>query len=118
MIGSHSSHGVFTPGPAYPGGVVYYDNGDGTPNYIEVGTPYNNGAKFRELGMFVEDVMTLGRRFTLSMGLRFDDVRGISQDVDDLALTDIMSLSFNAQGTVAGARPTGPLEEYRPAGRP
>lgn len=51
--------------------------------------------------MFVEDVMTIGRRFTLSVGLRFDEVRGISQDVDDLALTGIMALSFDAQGTVA-----------------
>ena len=102
VIGSHSSHGGFTPGPGYPGGVVYYDNGDGTPNYIEVGTPYNDGGEFRELGMFVEDMMTIGRRFTLSVGLRFDEVRGISQDVDDLALTDITALSFDARGSVAG----------------
>ena len=80
----------------------YYDNGDGSPNYIEVGTPYNVGGKFSELGTFVEDVMTIGGRLTVSLGLRFDHVRGTSQDVDDLALNDVSSFSFEPRGSVPG----------------
>ena len=102
VAGSHSSHGGYTPAPGYPGGVVYYDNGDGTPNYLVTGEPYNNGGAFRETGIFAEDVLDIGDRATVSLGIRFDDVRGISQDVDDLALTDIHALEFAARGVVAG----------------
>ena len=102
VIGGHSSHGGYTPGPGYPDGVVYYDNGDGSPNYIVTATRFNDGGEFREIGSFVEDIITFGQRVTLSVGIRFDDVRGISQDVDDLVLADIGALSFESQGTVAG----------------
>ena len=102
VIGNHSSHGGYTPGPGYPEGVVYYDNGDGSPNYIVTATRFNEGGSFREIGSFVEDIITFGRRVTLSVGIRFDDVRGISQDVDDRALSNIGSLLFEARGTVGG----------------
>lgn len=103
VIGNHSSHGGYTPGPNYPGGVVYYDNGDGSPNYISLGTTYNTGGEFRELGVFAEDVLNIGNRVTISAGLRFDRVRGISQDVDDLIVSDIAELEFESRGTVSGA---------------
>ena len=102
VVGNHSSHGGYTPGPGYPDGVVYYDNGDGTPNYIVAGEPYNNGGEFRETGIFAEDVIDVGDRAAISLGLRFDDVRGISQDVDNLILTDIHTLQFEVRGKVAG----------------
>lgn len=110
VIGNHSSHGGYTPGENYPGGVVYYDNGDGSPNYISLGTNYNKGGEFRELGIFAEDVLNLGNRVTISAGIRFDRVRGISQDLDNLLVTDIAEMSFEAQGTVSGA---GDLYEWR-----
>lgn len=110
VIGNHSSHGGYTPGPNYPSGVVYYDNDDGSPNYISLPTNYNKGGEFRELGIFAEDVLNIGNRVTISAGLRFDRVRGISQDIDNLIVTDIAEMSFDAQGTVAGA---GELYEWR-----
>ena len=110
VVGNHSSHGAYTPGPNYPGGVVYYDNGDGSPNYILLGTNYNQGGEFRELGIFAEDVLNIGNRITVSAGLRFDRVRGISQDLDNLVATDIAEMQFEAQGSVAGA---GELYEWR-----
>ena len=103
VIGNHSSHGGYTPGPNYPGGVIYYDNGDGTPYYISLGTNYNTGGEFREMGIFAEDVMNMGNRLTVSVGIRFDNVRGISQDVENLVLADINTLEFDPQGTVTGA---------------
>ncbi len=102
VVGNHSAHGGYTPGPGYPDGVVYYDNGDGTPNYILTGTPFHEGGEFRETGLFAEDVMTFGDRTTISAGVRVDHVRGISPDVDDLVLTDVRTLAFEPRGTVAG----------------
>ena len=72
VIGNHSSHGGYTPGPNYPGGVVYYDNGDGSPNYILLGTNYNTGGEFRETGVFAEDVINIGNR---GNAVRRDPVR-------------------------------------------
>ena len=102
VAGGHSSHGGYTPGPGYPSGVVYYDNGDGTPNYLVTGDPYNTGGAFRETGVFAEDVVDIGDRAAVSVGIRFDDVRGISQDVDNLALADVHAMAFAARGVVAG----------------
>ena len=102
VVGNHSAHGGYTPGPNYPDGVVYYDNGDGSPNYIVTGTNYNEGGEFRETGVFAEDVISIGGRAAISVGIRFDDVRGISQDVDDLVLASADAFEFAARGTVAG----------------
>ena len=109
VIGNHSSHGGYTPGPNYPSGVVYYDNGDGSPNYISLGSNYNVGGEFRELGVFAEDVLNIGNRATISAGLRFDRVRGISPDLDNLVATDIADMQFEAQGAAPGA---GELYEW------
>ena len=102
VIGNHSEHGGYQPGENYPGGVIYYDNGDGTPYYITTATNYNNGGEFRETGIFAEDVINVGNRLTVQAGIRFDRIRGISQDVADLAVTDIVALEFDEQGQVAG----------------
>lgn len=102
VIGNHSSHGGYVPGPNYPGGVIYYDNGDGTPYYILTGSTYNKGGEFRETGVFAEDIINVGNRITVQAGIRFDRVRGISQDVDDLLVNDLAALTFDSIGTVQG----------------
>ena len=102
VIGNHSSHGGYVPGPNYPGGVIYYDNGDGSPYYITTGSTYNNGGEFRETGIFLEDTINVGSRVTVQAGIRFDRVRGISQDVDDLVVNDLAALTFDSVGTVQG----------------
>ena len=102
VIGNHSSHGGYVPGPNYPGGVIYYDHGDGTPYYILTGSTYNKGGEFRETGVFAEDIINIGNRITVQAGIRFDRVRGISQDVDDLLVNDLAALTFDSIGTVQG----------------
>ena len=102
VIGNHSSHGGYVPGPNYPGGVIYYDNGDGSPYYILTASTYNKGGEFRETGIFVEDTLNIGSRITIQAGIRFDRVRGISQDLDDLVVTDLVKLEFDSVGTVQG----------------
>lgn len=102
VIGHHSSHGGLTPAPGYPDGVIFHDNGDGTPNYLVTETRHNVGGEFRENGFFFEDLMTFGQRVTVSAGIRFDDVRGISQDVDDLVISEVETMAFASEGTVAG----------------
>ena len=101
--GSHSVHGGYVPGPNYPGGVRYYVNGDGSPYGIITGTTYNIGGQFKETAAFVEDVITVGNRVTVSAGVRMDSVRGLSQDVPDLLVNDLTALTFDERGTVAGA---------------
>lgn len=101
--GSHSVHGGYVPGPNYPEGVRYYINGDGTPYGIITGTTYNIGGRFKETGLFVEDVLNVGSRVTVQIGVRMDDVRGLSQDVDNKIITDLAALEFDTQGTVSGA---------------
>ena len=101
--GSHSIHGGYVPGPNYPGGVYYYVNGDGSPYAILTGTTYNIGGQFKETSAYVEDVINVGNRVTVSAGVRVESVRGISQDVDDLLVNDLVALTFDKQGTVAGA---------------
>lgn len=101
--GSHSIHGGYVPGPNYPGGVYYYINGDGTPYGILTGTTYNIGGQFKETAAYVEDVINVGNRVTVSAGVRMDRVRGLSQDVDDLLVNDLVALTFDERGTVTGA---------------
>ena len=101
--GSHSSHGGYVPGPNYPGGVYYYIYGDGTPYSILTGTTYNKGGQFKETSAYVEDVINVGNRVTVSAGVRMDRVRGISQDVDDLLVNDLEALTFDKQGIASGA---------------
>ena len=101
--GSHSIHGGYVPGPNYPGGVRYYVNGDGSPYGIITGTTYNIGGQFKETSVYVEDVINVGNRVTVSAGVRVESVRGLSQDVDDLLVNDLVALTFDERGTVAGA---------------
>jgi outer membrane receptor protein involved in Fe transport len=64
----------------YPGGAHYYDyNGD--PYYAYFREPYTYGGKFRDLGLFVEDVARPNDRLTLSLGIRFDRNQAISPDI-------------------------------------
>jgi len=64
----------------YPGGAHYYDYG-GEPYYGYFRQPYTYGGQFRDFGVFAEDVIRMGDRFTLSLGLRFDRNKAISQDL-------------------------------------
>lgn len=66
-----------------PGGAVYYDYA-GVPVFAEFNEPSGWGAGSRSLGAFAEDVFHVGERLTLSLGLRFDYSRAISQDIPAL----------------------------------
>jgi outer membrane receptor protein involved in Fe transport len=67
----------------YPGGAVYIDYG-GQPLFAYLREPYSYGSEFNNLGVFAEDVVRVGERLTLNLGLRFDHSRAISQDIDQL----------------------------------
>ena len=64
----------------YPGGAYYLDYG-GEPYFAYLREPYNYGGSTRGIGGFAEDVLTIGDRASLTLGLRYDRSRAISPDV-------------------------------------
>jgi len=66
-----------------PTGVRYMDNA-GAPSQSISSAPSHVGAQFVSAAAFASDAITLGNRFTLSAGLRFDHNRAISQDLSAL----------------------------------
>ena len=73
-------YGATTTFYGYPGGIRYYDY-DSEPYYAYMREPYNVGGQFRNTGVFAEDVVRPSDRLTLSLGVRFDHSRAISQDL-------------------------------------
>lgn len=65
---------------AFPSGVQYSDVG-GRPDQATFRSPYVSGASYRSLGFWGEDQITMGARLTVTLGLRFDRMRAISQDL-------------------------------------
>ena len=67
----------------YPGGIRYYDY-PGFPvssNFALLREPASFGGRFRNWGMFVEDVFNFAGRLTVNMGVRFDRATAVSQDI-------------------------------------
>jgi len=64
-----------------PGDIIYYDR-NGAPYRAYMREPYHHGGTFKNLGLFAEDVVRVGERVTLSLGVRFDNSRAYSSDVD------------------------------------
>jgi outer membrane receptor protein involved in Fe transport len=66
----------------YPGGAHYYDySQSGNTPYAYFRAPYTYGGKFKDLGVFAEDVVRPNDRLTLSLGVRFDRNQAISPDI-------------------------------------
>jgi hypothetical protein len=64
----------------YPGGGHFYDY-LGEPSYAYLRDPYTYGGKAQNFGVFAEDVVRPSDRLTLSLGVRFDRNKAISQDI-------------------------------------
>jgi hypothetical protein len=62
-----------------PNGVNYSDL-NGQPNQATFRDPYVQGAEYTAPGVWAEDKITFGSRLTVSVGLRFDQMKGISPD--------------------------------------
>ncbi|HET7220142.1 MAG TPA: carboxypeptidase regulatory-like domain-containing protein [Vicinamibacterales bacterium] len=63
-----------------PTGTRYVDN-DGRPFQAIASEPSNTGGLFDSAAVFVSDSASLGARFTISAGLRFERIRAVSQDL-------------------------------------
>ena len=75
--GKHSGH------YGYTNNIIYYDY-NGAPDYAYIRERYNYGGKFTDTGLFAEDMIHIGDRATVQIGVRYDRVNAISQDVDML----------------------------------
>lgn len=64
----------------YPGNAIYYDYAN-QPYLGYFSEPWTGGGEFRTLGTFAEDVVRVGERLTLNIGLRFDHSHAISPDL-------------------------------------
>ncbi len=81
VVGQHSGH------YGYTNDIIYYDY-NGAPDYAYIRERYNYGGKFTDLGFFVEDMVHIGDRATVQIGVRYDRVEAISQDVQFMAQDD------------------------------
>lgn len=64
---------------AFPSGVNYSDSG-GRPDQATFRNPFAQGASYHSAGVWAEDQVTF-KRVTVSLGLRWDRMRAISQDL-------------------------------------
>ena len=65
---------------AIPGGVRYVDS-NAQPFQAVYRQPSTEGGRFDTAALFASDTITIGDRFTVSAGLRFDHNRAVSQDI-------------------------------------
>jgi len=64
----------------WPSNVQYYDFG-GAPDYALFRDPSVQGAAYTTQGIWGEDQLTLGSRVTLDLGIRFDRMHAVSNDL-------------------------------------
>ncbi len=95
-FGAQYVRGSFSMFYGYPGGGMYYDYA-GEPYLAYLRQPYGTGGRTENLGVFAEDVVRIGQRLTLNLGLRFDHTRAISPD-----LPEVNALGEETGGTVSG----------------
>ena len=79
----------------YTNDAVYYDYA-GEPYYGVFRERYDYGGQFDNTGAFAQDIVRIGDRLTLELGLRFDHIDGASQDIPRL------DADFNDIGEVQG----------------
>jgi hypothetical protein len=65
---------------AWPSNVQYYDFG-GAPDYALFREPSSQGAAYTTQGVWAEDQITIGNRVTLDLGVRFDRMHAVSNDL-------------------------------------
>ena len=65
---------------AWPSNVQYNDFG-GAPDYALFRDPSSQGAAYTTQGVWAEDQLTLGDRVTLDLGIRFDRMHAVSNDL-------------------------------------
>ena len=82
-----------------PTGTRYVDDGD-RPFQAISSEPSNTGGVFDSAAVFVSDNVSLGDRFTISAGLRFERIRAVSQDLPVLD-----AHAHETSGTVHGLGP-------------
>lgn len=87
----------FRSATAFPSGVQYQDQNN-APLQAVFQAPSVVGAKYSAVGGWVEDVLTLSNRLTLSLGIRLDRTRAISPD-----LRAVDAVLNPTTGTINGA---------------
>jgi hypothetical protein len=66
---------------SFPGGVVTFVDRAGQPIQATFREPITTGGQFITTGAFAMDTLRFAKRFTASLGLRFDHARAISPDL-------------------------------------
>jgi hypothetical protein len=95
-FGIQYEHGSSSGFTGYPGGAIYYDYA-GEPYIAYLRQPYGYGGQFDTLGAFVEDVVRIGQRLTVNLGLRIDHNGAISPDIPE-----VDEVGNETGGTIAG----------------
>jgi hypothetical protein len=79
-VGAQVERGEHRTPSVVPGGTRYIDQ-RGAPFRAVSTAPSNSGGVFITPAVFASDALTIGERLTISVGLRFDHSRAISQDI-------------------------------------
>ena len=79
-IGAQFERGEHHSATIVPTGVSYSDDGT-TPYEATFRAPSLEGGRFNSAAAFVSDALTVSDRWTVSLGLRFDHTRAVSQDL-------------------------------------
>jgi hypothetical protein len=109
-FGVQHTRGFHSAVYGYPGGALYYDYkyyDDAVYAYYNYEyynyyygyfrAPFTYGGEFDNTGFFAEDVVTIGDRLTLNLGVRFDHTTATSQD-----LPAVGDLGEEIEGTIQG----------------
>jgi hypothetical protein len=95
-FGVQYEHGSTHSFWGYPGGAQYSDYaGESYLAYLR--QPYSSGGQFDTLGAFAEDVVRIGERLTVNLGLRFDYNEAVSPDIPE-----VDEVGRETGGTIAG----------------
>jgi len=93
-----------------PNGAYNYKVDWGYYYYRQEQAPFHYGGTSENLGVFVDDTITLSDRFTLNLGLRFDRIRGSIPDYDRI---EVGSPSITEVGNFRSTGQTIPgVEDY------
>jgi hypothetical protein len=101
-VGAQIENGEHVTWTAFQSGVVSYTDNAGVPIQGIFRQPSTTGGEFVASGLYAMDAVRFGDRFTLNLGLRFDNDRAISPDLP----------ARDAQGHETGAIVSGPGPLY------
>jgi carboxypeptidase family protein/TonB-dependent receptor-like protein len=79
--GAQIEQGANSGWTAFPGGVVTYTDNAGQPVQATLRQPATSGGEFHDVGLYAMDAIRFADRVTVSLGLRFDHDRAVSQDL-------------------------------------